>query len=78
MKSKSHIATDGKTLKKVGKANNPKLIAAICAIFWLRDESLEDNASLPDPDVIATEIMADLEVALEQFRQIAEQLGVEE
>jgi len=47
-------------------------------IFWLRDESLEDNASLPDPDVIATEIMADLEVALEQFRQIAEQLGVEE
>lgn len=47
-------------------------------IFWLRDESLEDNASLPNPDVIAAEIMADLEVALEQFRQIAEQLGVEE
>src|SRR5260221_5867980 len=44
-------------------------------IFWLRDESLEDNASLPDPDVIATEIMEDLQGALEQFRQIAEELG---
>jgi hypothetical protein len=22
-------------------------------IFWLKDESLEDSASLPDPDVIA-------------------------
>ncbi len=22
-------------------------------IFWLRDESLEDSANLPDPDVIA-------------------------
>ena len=47
-------------------------------IFWLRDESLGDNASLLDPDVIAAEIMADLEVALEQFRQIAEQLEVEQ
>lgn len=44
-------------------------------IFWLRDESLEDNASLPDPDVIAAEILEDLQVALEQFRQIAEELG---
>jgi type I restriction enzyme M protein len=25
-------------------------------IFWLKDESLEDGANLPDPDVIAAEI----------------------
>ena len=26
-------------------------------IFWLKDESLEDSANLPDPDVIAAEIV---------------------
>ena len=25
-------------------------------IFWLKDESLEDSANLPDPDIIAAEI----------------------
>ena len=42
---------------------------------WLRDESLEDSDNLPDPDVIALEIVEDLEAALEQFRLIAEDLG---
>jgi type I restriction enzyme M protein len=28
-------------------------------IFWLKDESLEDSANLPDPDVIAAEIVDD-------------------
>jgi type I restriction enzyme M protein len=46
-------------------------------IFWLRDESLEDTENLPDPDVIAEEIVEDLEAALEQFRLIAEDLGEE-
>jgi hypothetical protein len=36
-------------------------------IFWLRDESLEDSANLPDPDVLALEIAGELEAALEQF-----------
>ena len=44
-------------------------------IFWLRDESLEETANLPDPDVLAAEIVDDLEAALEQFRVIAEDLG---
>ncbi len=44
-------------------------------IFWLRDESLEETANLPDPDVLAAEIVQDLEAALEQFRAIAEELG---
>ena len=43
-------------------------------LFWLKDESLEDSANLPDPDVLAAEIMEDLEAALEQFAAIASDL----
>jgi type I restriction enzyme M protein len=43
-------------------------------VFWLKDESLEDSANLPDPDVIAAEIAEDLEAALDQFSQIASDL----
>jgi hypothetical protein len=35
---------------------------------------LEDSANLADPDIIATEIAEDLEAALEQFSQIANDL----
>jgi len=44
-------------------------------IFWLRDESLEDSANLPEPDVLAAEIAEDLQTALEQFSLIYEDLG---
>src|SRR5512138_959340 len=44
-------------------------------IFWLRDESLEDSANLPNPDVLAAEIVEDLQAALEQFDSIAKDLG---
>jgi type I restriction enzyme M protein len=47
-------------------------------IFWLKDESLEASDNLPDPDVIAQEIVDDLEAALEQFRLIASDLGEKE
>lgn len=43
-------------------------------IFWLRDETLADSDNLPPPDVIAQEIVDDLEAALEQFRLIAADL----
>lgn len=43
-------------------------------IFWLKDKSLEDSEDLPDPDVIAREIIDDLQTALEQFGSIAEKL----
>ena len=43
-------------------------------IFWLRDESLEDSANLPDPDVLAREIAENLGAALEQFGGIQEDL----
>ncbi len=44
-------------------------------IFWLRDESMEDTANLPPPDVIADEILEDLRAALEQLEEIAGDLG---
>lgn len=43
-------------------------------IFWLRNESLEDSANLPEPDLLAAEIMEDLQAALEQFAQITADL----
>jgi hypothetical protein len=39
-----------------------------------RDKSLEDLATLEDPDLIAEEIADDLEVALEQFAAVAADL----
>ena len=43
-------------------------------IFWLKDESLEDSANLPPPDVIAQEIVEDLQAALDEFALIAADL----
>ena len=39
-------------------------------IFWLKDEALADSDNLPAPEVIAQEIVDDLEAALEQFREV--------
>jgi type I restriction enzyme M protein len=39
-------------------------------LFWLRDDSLEDSASLPDPDTLAAEIAEDLRSALEQIEDL--------
>ena len=46
-------------------------------IFWLRDESMEDSANLPPPDIIAGEIVEDLRAALEQLEEIAADLSSE-
>ena len=46
-------------------------------IFWLCDESVEDTATLPPPDVIGDEILEDLRAALEQLEEIARDLGPE-
>jgi hypothetical protein len=45
------------------------------AIFCLIEKSCEEAANLPDPDVLAQEIVDDLEAALEQFREIATDLA---
>jgi type I restriction enzyme M protein len=43
-------------------------------LVWLRDDSLEDMENLPPPDVIAQEIVEDLEAALNEFAAIAASL----
>lgn len=43
-------------------------------IFWLKDESLEDSENLPEPDVIAADIVENLESALSQFSAIYQDL----
>jgi len=43
-------------------------------IFWLKDESLEDSANLPDPAILAREITENLESALDQFTTISQAL----
>ena len=44
-------------------------------LFWLKDESLLDAESLPEPDVIAQEIADDLRSALTQIEEILGDLG---
>lgn len=39
-------------------------------IFWVKDKSLADLDNLPDPDVLATEIIENLETAMDSFREI--------
>src|SRR3989339_1588540 len=44
-------------------------------IFWIKDESLDDLDKLPSPDIIANELVEDLQSALEQLKEISEDLG---
>jgi type I restriction enzyme M protein len=44
-------------------------------IFWLKDDSVEDSANLPAPEILAREIADNLEAALEQFNGICQDLG---
>jgi len=44
-------------------------------LFWLKDESLEDLDSLPEPEVLAAKIVENLEAALEQFRAVSGELA---
>ena len=66
----SAIAGPTETEDITGQGGEPSL-----DIVWLRDETLADSANLPPPDVIAQEIVDDLEAALEQFRWAASDLG---
>ena len=44
-------------------------------IFWLKDKSLADLDNLPEPDILAGEIIENLEAGLNSFREIAEALA---
>jgi type I restriction enzyme M protein len=44
-------------------------------ITWLKDKSLTDLDNLPDPDVLATEIIENLQAGIESFNEIMLTLG---
>jgi len=44
-------------------------------IFWLKDKSLADLDNLPDPEVLAVEIIENIEAGLNSFREIAASLS---
>jgi type I restriction enzyme M protein len=39
-------------------------------ITWIKDKSLTDLDNLPDPDVLANEIIENLEAGIESFKEI--------
>ncbi len=44
-------------------------------LSWIKDKTLTDSESLPAPDIIAAEIVDDLEAALAQFTKIVARLS---
>ncbi len=46
-------------------------------IFWLKDKSLTDLDNLPDPDILANEIIENIESGLNSFREIMETINGE-
>ena len=44
-------------------------------ISWLKDDSVTDHADLPEPEVIAAQIVAQLQIALEEMQALQEELG---
>ncbi len=47
-------------------------------IFWIKDKSLADLENLPEPDVLAGDIIENLQSALEGFQELMRQLDVAE
>ncbi|WP_372528673.1 N-6 DNA methylase [Piscinibacter sp.] len=43
-------------------------------LFWLKDDSLSDNDNLAPPEVIAAEIIEDLQAALDQLKELESDL----
>ena len=44
-------------------------------IFWLKDKSLADLDNLPEPEILADEIIQNIEAGLESFRSVAASLS---
>ena len=44
-------------------------------IFWIKDKSLADLDNLPSPDVLADDIIENLQSALDSFNELKDQLG---
>lgn len=46
-------------------------------IFWLKDKSLTDLDNLPDPDILASEIIENIESGLNSFKEIMDVINSE-
>jgi|TARA_B110000046_G_C12831258_1_gene329559 type I restriction enzyme M protein len=60
---------------------NPEQIArdkTSLDIFWIKDKSLTDLDNLPDPDILANEIIENIESGLNAFREIMETINGED
>ena len=44
-------------------------------VFWTKDKSLADLDNLPEPDVLADDIIENLQSALESFQELKKQLN---
>lgn len=44
-------------------------------IFWIKDKSLADLDNLPSPDELASDIIENLQSALDSFKTLQAQLG---
>jgi type I restriction enzyme M protein len=69
-----HERTEGERFKSFTYEELTKRDKINLDIFWLKDDALEESANLPEPEIIATDIAADLEAAMEQFATIADDL----
>lgn len=71
------ISVPERALKnQVGAVRTGRLaMTGFLDMFWLKDESPSDSDGLPAPAVIAREIVADLEAALDRCRPIGADLG---
>ena len=67
------LITQTQILKGVGENSHDEIInrdKTSLDITWIKDKSLADLDNLPDPDVLAGEIIENLEAGLESFREI--------
>ncbi|MFM7384632.1 MAG: SAM-dependent DNA methyltransferase, partial [Microcystaceae cyanobacterium] len=44
-------------------------------ITWIKDQSLTDLDNLPDPDILANDIIENLEASIEDFKEIMEAIS---
>ena len=64
------IFRDRLDINKIIKRDNTNL-----DIFWLKDESVEDSANLPEPKVLIEDILENLEYVKSEFEEIYEELN---
>jgi type I restriction enzyme M protein len=58
------------TVNEIFSRNNTSL-----DIFWIKDKSLTDLDSLPEPDILASDIIENLQSAMDSFKDLLESLS---